>query len=132
MDTKISQDASNSKSPLNSRKASNSRIASNSMFERYSRNPNNTLATPGTSAKAERLATGNHQELKECQQQHPSTVWMQATAVTQATTVIPATSNSNIMTAHNSRKASNSRNESNKRTANIVWTPPKAGFLQKQ
>jgi hypothetical protein len=32
------------------------------MFERNSRNPN-TLATPGTSAIAERLATGNHQEL---------------------------------------------------------------------
>jgi hypothetical protein len=51
-----------------SRKASNSRTTNNSMFERNSRNPN-TLATPGTSAIAERLATGNHQELKERQQQ---------------------------------------------------------------
>jgi hypothetical protein len=60
---------------------------------------------------------------------------MQATSVTQATTVTPATSNikddSNIMTAHKSRNASNSRNESNNRTANIVWTPSKAGMLAK-
>jgi hypothetical protein len=65
----------------------------------------------------------------------PTTVWMQASAVTQATTVTPATRNikddSNIMTAHNSRNASNSRNESNNRTANTVWTPSKAGMLAK-
>jgi hypothetical protein len=65
----------------------------------------------------------------------PATVWIQATAVTQATTVTPATSNikddSNIMTAHNSRNTSNGRNESNNRTINIVWTPPKAGMLEK-
>jgi hypothetical protein len=52
--------------------------------------------------------------------------------VTQATTVTPATSNikddSNIMAAYNSRNASDSRNESNHRTANIVWTPSKAGM----
>jgi hypothetical protein len=35
------------------------------------------------------------------------------------------------MTTHNSRNASNSKNESNNRTANIVWTPPKAGMLAK-
>jgi hypothetical protein len=35
--------------------------ASNSMFERNSRNANNTIGTPATSAIAERPATGNHQ-----------------------------------------------------------------------
>ncbi len=63
------------------------------MFERISKNPNNTLATPGTSAKAERPATGNHQELKERQQQQECLLLSgckQATAVTQATTVMPA------------------------------------------
>jgi hypothetical protein len=75
MDTRISSDISNSKNTINSRKASNTRtasnwsIASNSMFERNSRNPDNTLATPLTSEKAERPATGNHQKLKERQQQ---------------------------------------------------------------
>ncbi len=93
MDTRISRDTSKSKNAINSRKASNSRTASNSMFERISRNPNNTLATPGTSAIAERPATGNHKELKERQQQQeclPLSGCKQATAVTQATTVMPA------------------------------------------
>ncbi len=60
-----------SKNALNSRKSSNGRTASNSMFERNSRNANNTtpLVTPGKSAIAERPATGNHQELKGRQQQ---------------------------------------------------------------
>ncbi len=53
MDTRISRDTGNSRNALNSRKASNSRTASNSMFERNSRN-RNTLATPRTSAIAER------------------------------------------------------------------------------
>jgi hypothetical protein len=39
---------------------------------------------------------------------------------------------SNIMTAHNSRSTSNSRNESNNRTTNTVWTPLKAGLLEKK
>ena len=59
----------------------------------------------------------------------PTTVWMQATAVTQATTVRPAASNikddSNIMTAHKSR------NEKDKRTANTAWMPARAGMLLK-
>jgi hypothetical protein len=59
MDTRISRDTSNNKNVLNSRKASNSRTASNCMFERYSRNPNNTLATTGMSTIAERPARGN-------------------------------------------------------------------------
>jgi hypothetical protein len=58
MDTRISRDTSNSKNTLSSRKASNSRTASNRMFERNSRNPNSTLATPGRSVIAERPATG--------------------------------------------------------------------------
>jgi hypothetical protein len=66
----------------------------------------------------------------------PSTVWMQAIAVTlQATTVVPATSynknDSNIMTAHNIRNASNSRNDSYNRTANTVWMTSKAEMLLK-
>jgi hypothetical protein len=39
------------------------------MFKRNSRNPNNTLAKPGTSAIAERPATGNYQDFKKRQQQ---------------------------------------------------------------
>jgi hypothetical protein len=69
MDTRISRDTNNNKNVLNSRKASNSRTASNSMIKRYRRNPNNTLATTGMSAIAERPARGNHKELKERQQQ---------------------------------------------------------------
>jgi hypothetical protein len=47
------------------------------------------LVTPGTSAIAERPATGNHQELKRtpATARMPATVWMQAIAVTQATKV---------------------------------------------
>jgi hypothetical protein len=55
--------------------------------------PTTPLVTPGTSAIAERPATGNHQELKGHQQQQECLPLMQATAVTQATTVAPATSN---------------------------------------
>jgi hypothetical protein len=46
--------------------------------------PTTPLVTPGTSAIAERQATGNHQELKGHQQQQEcllDAVWMQATAV---------------------------------------------------
>jgi hypothetical protein len=46
--------------------------------------PTTPLATPGTSALAERQETGNHQELKRRQQQQEfllDAVWMQATAV---------------------------------------------------
>jgi hypothetical protein len=97
------------------------------MFERNSRNASNTIGYTRTS---ERPASGRHATAKM-----PTTVWMQATAVTQTTTAMPATSNikddSNIMTAQNSRYASNSRNESNIRTANTVWTPSKAGMLEK-
>ncbi len=56
--------------------------------------PTTPLVTPGTSAIAERSATGNHQEQRTpATARMPATVWMQATAVTQATTVTPATSN---------------------------------------
>jgi len=55
--------------------------------------PTTPLVTPGTSAIAERPATGNHQELNApATARMPATVWMQATAVTQATTVTPTTS----------------------------------------
>jgi hypothetical protein len=76
MDTMISRDTSNSKNTLNSRKASNNRTASNSMIERNSRNPNNTLATPGTSTIAERPATGNHQELKDASNSKNACLWL--------------------------------------------------------
>jgi hypothetical protein len=65
--------------------------------------PTTPLVTPGTSAIAERPATGNHQELKGHQQLQECLPLMQATAVTQETIVAPATSNikndSSIMTA---------------------------------
>jgi hypothetical protein len=135
MDTRISRDTSNSKNALISRKACNRGIASNSVFDKGTAEmPTTPLVTPGTSAIAERPATGNHQELKGCQQQQEC-LPLSATAVTQATPVTPATSNikddSNFMTTHNIRNASNSRNESNKRTANTVWTPPKTGMPAK-
>ncbi len=54
---------------INKMNLSNSRTPSNSMFERNSRNANNTIGSPATSAIAERLATGNPQEPKGRQQQ---------------------------------------------------------------
>ena len=106
------------------------------MFERNSRNANNTIGYIRNVTIAERPATGNHQELNApATARMPATVWMQATEVTQTTTVMPETSNikddSNIMTAHNSRNASKSRSESNNRTSSTVWMPSKAGMLAK-
>jgi hypothetical protein len=50
----------------------------------------------------------------------PSTVWMQATAVTHLTTVSPAASNnkddSNILTSHSRRNTGNRRKECNNRS----------------
>jgi hypothetical protein len=57
------------------------------MFERTAGTPTTPLVTPGTSAIAEKPATGNRQELKGHQQQQECLPLMQATAVTQATTL---------------------------------------------
>jgi hypothetical protein len=73
------------------------------MFERNSRNTNNTNGYTRNVSNSRETSTGNHQEHK----------------------------GRNIMTAYNSRNPSNSRNESNNRTANTVWTLSKAGILAK-
>jgi hypothetical protein len=57
------------------------------MFERTAGTPTTPLVTPGTSAIAEKPATGNRQELKGHQQQQECLPLMQKTAVTQATTL---------------------------------------------